>query len=156
MNELSRKTQRNRAQGGFTLIELMIVVAIIGILAAIAVPRYQDYTIRAQATEGFTATAGLRTDIALYVAENGNLDDIDDDTELATAASEIQGRYIDASGVEIASNAISITFNSDANAALASGSPMTITPQVSQAGGQISSWVCAAGFDSKYLPSACR
>lgn len=63
---------RNLKQGGFTLIELMIVVAIIGVLASIAVPQYQNYVGRAQAAEAFTATAGIRTDIAVYYAENGS------------------------------------------------------------------------------------
>jgi type IV pilus assembly protein PilA len=59
-------------QKGFTLIELMIVIAIIGILAAIAIPAYQDYTIKAQVSEGPSLAAGLKTAIAEYYATNGS------------------------------------------------------------------------------------
>src|ERR1700733_4270588 len=59
-------------QKGFTLIELMIVIAIIGILAAIAIPAYQNYTIRSQVTEGISLASGWKTAISEYYAQNGS------------------------------------------------------------------------------------
>ena len=67
-------------QKGFTLIELMIVVAIIGILAAVALPAYQDYTIKAKVGNALTAADALKTAVALCVTETGGLDDCDTDT----------------------------------------------------------------------------
>ncbi|MBO6849468.1 MAG: pilin [Marinobacter sp.] len=66
-----KNIQVNKAQKGFTLIELMIVVAIIGILAAVAIPAYQDYIARSQASEGATLLGGLKTPVAEYYLANG-------------------------------------------------------------------------------------
>ncbi|MED5557478.1 MAG: pilin, partial [Pseudomonadota bacterium] len=73
MQTTAKNAFRNLKQGGFTLIELMIVVAIIGVLASIAVPQYQNYTARAQASEGLSITAGLRADIAEQYSLRGEM-----------------------------------------------------------------------------------
>lgn len=136
-------------QKGFTLIELMIVIAIIGILAAIALPAYQDYTARAQASEGLKVTAGLQSDIAVEVAENGLASM--PTSEIQAAAASLNGKYItDAATTVNASGVISVGFD----AGQLSGQSMTITPEWN--GSQVSRWTCGGLDSSKHLPSGCR
>ena len=88
-----------KKQQGFTLIELMIVVAIIGILAAIAIPAYQDYTIRAQVSEGLNLSGGAKAAVTEYFQDRGAMPA--DNTEAGLAASgDIQGKYV--SDVDVA------------------------------------------------------
>ncbi|MGB5131103.1 MAG: pilin, partial [Steroidobacteraceae bacterium] len=105
-------------QKGFTLIELMIVVAIIGILAAIAIPAYQDYTIRSQVTEGMTLAGDLKASIAEYTAQTGVWPATLLELGLGSGAAGTSkaGRYVD--GVDVDDGTITITYGHDANAAI--------------------------------------
>ena len=137
-----------RKQQGFTLIELMIVVAIIGILAAIALPAYQDYTARAQASEALSVTAGLRADFGVASSEGGAV--------LDASWDDLTGQYV--SEVELENSVIKVTFGSGA----LNGDVMVISPII-RASGQIQGWRCLdegghtdSTIEAKYIPSGCR
>ena len=144
-----------KKQQGFTLIELMIVVAIIGILAAIAIPAYQDYTIRAQVSEGLNLSGGAKAAVTEYYQDRGSMPTSNTEAGLAGAA-EIQGKYVDQ--VEVgAAGVIAVQYGNDAHAVIA-GNHLELTPDTSFAGSV--AWICltAAGpeIENKHLPAACR
>ena len=140
-----------KTNAGFTLIELMIVVAIIGILAAIAIPAYQDYTIRAQVAEGLNLASGAKTAIAEFWQDRGTWPTNNFSAGLSSPSS-ISGKY--AQSITISGNQISVVFGGDANTSLVGAGNLILT-----ASGNDSTveWSCTAStLPGKWLPSICR
>jgi len=102
----------HRVQQGFTLIELMIVVAIIGILAAIAIPAYQDYTIRSQVSEGLTLAAQAKTAVSESYSQTGVAPANRQVAGMTAAAADTSGNYV--SSIDITNGTITITYSSTA------------------------------------------
>ncbi|MEN1960937.1 pilin [Luteimonas sp. MJ246] len=141
---------------GFTLIELMIVVAIIAILAAIALPAYQDYVARAQVSEAMSLSSGARTAVAEYYADRGDWPTTNAMAGLSPATS-ITGRYVADVTVAAANGVIEATMKGAGSASSKiAGDVFSLTP--ADAGGSIT-WNCNTAtttIDDKYLPSSCR
>ena len=144
-----------QAQKGFTLIELMIVVAIIGILAAVAIPAYQDYTIRAKMTEAMSIASGAKTGIAEYYISEGSMPADQTTAGLETAASYSTDivQSMTYSRTDADTGVIQMAVE-DLGGDTASGQNYTLTGSGTSTG---VTWVCAPGtLDGKYLPSNCR
>jgi type IV pilus assembly protein PilA len=141
-----------KVQQGFTLIELMIVVAIIGILAAVAVPMYLDYTVRSQIAEGLNVSGGAKAAATEFFQDRGVFP-ADNAEAGVEAAANIQGKYV--SSVTVADDVITIQYGNDANAQIL-GETITFTADTTTAGSV--KWVCASGgvIQDKHLPTACR
>jgi type IV pilus assembly protein PilA len=140
-----------RLQQGFTLIELMIVVAIVGILAAIALPAYQDYTIRARVSEGAAAAGSCKTSVAEFYASKGVLPD---DTSSAGCAGTGSPTQFVASTNVGTGGVITVTLSNDTKLGGATGGTIVLTPSTGT-GNVISSWACT-GSPQKYMPGSCR
>jgi len=154
--------QKHNTQQGFTLIELMIVIAIIGILAAVALPAYQDYTTRAKMTEVVLAASSCRTSITETTQTTTKAT-----LPLANAwgceSAVALSKYV-ASVATDAAGEITVTTQGFSTAAL-NGKTVTLTPNKSAAtpltntdvGITIFEWICGPGTaDPKYLPGSCR
>ncbi len=141
----------NTVQKGFTLIELMIVVAIIGILAAIAIPAYQDYIARSQASEAMTLSSGLKTNIAEVYGQKGVWTGISSGSEGIPASSSVSGKYV--ASVAVANGVITAQFrSSDVSKGLLN---QTLTLSPTDATGSVT-WTCKSAIEQKYLPKACK
>ena len=142
-----------KLQQGFTLIELMIVVAIIGILAAIAIPAYQDYTIRAQVSEGLNLSAGAKAAVSEYFMDRGVMPDGNNEAGLETAGN-IVGKYVASVTVGSMDGIITVAYGNDAHATI-DGDSILMTANTAAAGSV--QWTCSSGsIADKHLPAACR
>lgn len=173
-------------QKGFTLIELMIVVAIIGILAAIAIPAYQDYTVRAQVTEGLNLAGAAKAAVAESYSNTGNAPANREEAGMSATATDTNGKYV--TQVDVVDGTIVITYGNEANTVLhpgGTGLTLGLTPYETLDGSV--AWRCgsagepggtgtnqllgtlgatnAAAYDAgtvavagtnKYLPKSCR
>ncbi len=143
------KTMTQKQQG-FTLIELMIVVAIIGILAAVALPAYQDYTKRAHVSEGITLAASAKSAVTEYFTSQAVLPKNNAEAGLPAKAT-IKGNAV--TSVEVgAAGIITVVYNDK----VTTGATLILTPDTATNAGTIT-WTCNAGtVDDKYLPANCR
>ena len=141
-----------RNQKGFTLIELMIVIAIVGILAAVALPAYQEYTIRARIAEPIAVLAEAKASMTEYFVANGSLPA---DADAAGIETNIGTALVSTLAVDASGN-LTVTLTSDASLGDAAGKTIMLE-LVSSTNGRLE-YECkpGTGMDAKYLPANCR
>ncbi len=138
----------HKLQKGFTLIELMIVIAIIGILAAVAIPAYSDYTARAQVSEAMSLTSGLKTPLVEYISDVGSVP-----ATVTAVGGTDQGKYVNT--IVLTGTAPAVTMTATMKATGVNSKIVSSTFIMSSTDGK--QWVCNAGnIPGSLLPGACK
>ena len=141
-----------KQQKGFTLIELMIVIAIIGILAAIAIPAYQDYTVRSKVSEGLNMAGSAKLAVAETFDSTGAFPSGGNGSYGLPTADSIVGNYVGSISAAATTGIISITYKA-IGTAISAGDSVQLTPTTNA--GSVS-WACTSAIPGKYLPANCR
>ncbi|HFA5063733.1 TPA: pilin, partial [Neisseria gonorrhoeae] len=162
----------NTLQKGFTLIELMIVIAIVGILAAVALPAYQDYTARAQVSEAILLAEGQKSAVTEYYLNHGEWPENNTSAGVASTPTDIKGKYVQK--VEVAKGVVTATMKSDGVNKEIQGKKLSLWAK--REAGSVK-WFCGQpvkrndaandddtvtdgkdtnGINTKHLPSTCR
>ncbi|MGP4963847.1 pilin [Psychrobacter celer] len=148
----------SKIQTGFTLIELMIVIAIISILAAIAIPNYMSYVGRTQTMEGFVVSDGLRSEIGSWVWQYKAFPDaatVAATGNIGKQANALDGKYVQNNGVSVAPNTGIITVNFDSGNI--ADQTLVLTPEINlNTNEQVIKWVCSGTVGTDKLPTSCQ
>lgn len=147
-----------KLQKGFTLIELMIVIAIIGILAAIAIPAYQDYTIRSKVSEGLNMAGAAKLAVAETFDSQGTWKSINGSYGLPAAVS-ISATYVSAINAAVATDGVIHIYYKPIGGKVPSNGEILLSPDTSQPGAM--AWVCSSStaaipINPRFLPANCR